>query len=202
MNGQQFAGVDHVKKSRPLVSWIVIFVAGFIVGMVFSAWKLDRVVGPSASGTAPGRPDPRQQLNARISGLEKMLAVKPDSLEALIQLGNDYFDAGRHRDAIATYQKALKIDSRNANVTVDMGISYRKIGKPEESVKAFKKALEIDPDNPMALFNMGIVYRDDLNNLREALKAWESFLEKAGDAPHAVMVRPWVKQLREKLDGK
>jgi hypothetical protein len=25
------------------------------------------------------------------------------------------------------------------------------------------------------------------------------FLEKAGDSPHAVMVRPWLKQLREKI---
>ncbi len=191
-----------MKKPRPLVSWIVIFVVGFIAGMVFSAWKLDKAGGPPVAGTAPERPDPRQQLNNRIAGLERMLAVKPDNVGALIQLGNDYFDAGRHQDAISTYEKVLKIDPRNASVIVDMGISYRKLGKPDESIKAFKKALEIDPDNPMALFNLGIVYRDDLNQPREALKAWESFMEKAGDAPHAVMIRPWVKQLKDKLDGK
>ena len=190
-----------MKTSRTLVSWIIIFVAGFAAGMVFSAWKLDRAAGPSASSAAPEQPDARQQLKNRIAGLERMLAVKPDNLEALIQLGNDYFDAGRHQEAIATYEKALKIDPRNPNVIVDMGISYRKMGKPEESIKAFKKALEIDPNHPMALFNMGLVYRDDLNKPREALKAWETFLEKAGDAPHAVMIRPWVKQLKEKLGG-
>lgn len=190
-----------MKTSRTLVSWIIIFVAGFAAGMVFSAWKLDRAAGPSVSSAGPEQPDPGQQLSNRIAGLERMLAVKPDNLEALIQLANDYFESGRHKEAIATYEKALKIDPRNPNVTVDMGISYRRIGKPEESIKAFNKALEIDPDHPMALFNLGLVYRDDLNKPREALKAWETFLEKAGDAPHAVMIRPWVKQLKEKLGG-
>lgn len=188
-----------MKKSGTLVSWIAIFVAGFIAGMVFSAWKLDTGGRPAASPATSQESDPRQQLENRIAGLERMLAVQPDNLEALIQLGNDYFDAGRHREAIATYQKALAIDAKNPNVIVDMGISLRRTGKPGEAIEAFKRALEIDPGHPMALFNMGIVYKDDLNNPKEALKAWETFLEKAGNAPHAVMVRPWVKQLKEKL---
>jgi cytochrome c-type biogenesis protein CcmH/NrfG len=68
-------------------------------------------------------------------------------------------------------------------------------------VAAFKQALKIDANHPMALFNLGIVYRDDLKELPQALEVWEAFLDKAGDAPHAVMVRPWVKQLREKIEA-
>ena len=190
-----------MKTSRTLVSWVVIFVAGFISGMIFAAWKLEKTADPSSSTAAVQQPDARQQLKTRIAGLERMLAVKPDNQEALMQLGNDYFDAGRHEDAIKTYEKLLKLDPRNANVTVDMGISYRRLGKLDESLKAFKKALEIDPDHPMALFNLGLVYRDDMKNPREALKIWEAFLEKAGNAPHAIMIRPWVKQLREKVQA-
>ena len=35
----------------------------------------------------------------------------------------------------------------------------------------------------MALFNLGIVLRDDLKDYPGALKAWETFLQKAGDSP-------------------
>jgi tetratricopeptide (TPR) repeat protein len=145
--------------------------------------------------------DLHAELQTRIAGLEKMLSVKPDDLGVLIQLGNDNFDLGNHSKAVEYYQKSLTIDPRNPDVITDMGISYRKLGKPEESVKAFKKALEVDQNHALALFNMGIVLRDDLKDYEAALKAWETFLKVAEDSPHSVMVRPWVKQLKDRISG-
>jgi tetratricopeptide (TPR) repeat protein len=188
-----------MKKRGWVLSWLVIFVAGFLAGILFSAWRLDVVgelSGPpsqSASGTT------ESQREKRIAGLEKMLTADPGNIKALIQLGNDYFDSGKHQKAVEIYQKALEIQPRNTAVLTDLGISLRKMGKPQQAVEAFHKALQIDPNQPVALFNLGIVYRDDLRDLPAALKAWETFLERAGDAPYAVMVRPWVKQLREKV---
>jgi cytochrome c-type biogenesis protein CcmH/NrfG len=188
-----------MKKRGTVLSWVVIFVAGFLAGVLFSAWRLD------TAGTASGPPPQStsravaNQREKRIAGLEKMVAANPGNIEALVRLGNDYFDAGKYQKAEDVYQKALKIQPRNTNVLTDLGVSFRKMGKPQQAVETFQKVLEIDPNQPVALFNLGIVYRDDLKNLPAALKAWEAFLEKAGDAPYAVMVRPWVKQLREKL---
>jgi cytochrome c-type biogenesis protein CcmH/NrfG len=187
-------------KSRSLLSWLGIFVAGFICGVVFSAWKLDRHSAPISS-TAPAisEEDTTTGVRSRIAGLEKMLAVNPNNVDALVQLGNDYFDTGNYEKAVETYQRSLRIDQRNADVITDMGISYRKLGKSKEAVDAFRKALEVDPNHAMALFNLGLVLRDDLKDYAGALKAWEAFLQKAGDSRYAVMVRPWVKQLKEKL---
>ena len=128
-----------------------------------------------------------------------MLAVNPNNVEALVHLGNDYFDAGNYEKAVETYQRYIRIDPRNADVIADMGVSYRKLGKSKEAVDAFRKALEVDPDHAMALFNLGIVLRDDLKDYAGALKAWDAFLQKAADSRYAVMVRPWVQQLREKI---
>lgn len=187
-------------KKRSLLSWLGIFVVGFICGVVFSAWKLDRY-GPSLSSPAPviREQNTASDVRSRIAGLEKMLAVNPNNVEALVQLGNDYFDAGNYEKAVETYQRSLQIDSRNADVITDMGVGYRKLGKSKEAVDGFRRALEVDPDHAMALFNLGIVLRDDLKDYEGALKAWETFLQKAGDSRYAVMVRPWVQQLRQKL---
>lgn len=190
-----------MNRTRSLVSWIAVFVVGFLAGVLFSAWKLDTVAPGKAPRMEAREHDTQTELKARIAGLEKMLQVKPDDLGALIQLGNDYFDTGNHEKAVEYYQKALKIDPRNADVMTDMGISYRKLGRPGDSVNAFKKALEANPGHPLALFNMGIVLRDDLHDTEGALKAWETFLKVAEDSPHAVMVRPWVKQLRDKIEA-
>jgi cytochrome c-type biogenesis protein CcmH/NrfG len=189
-----------VKKRSSWIGWLGFFVAGFLAGIVFSAWKLDSGTGV-AQGPSPvtAQRDQQAELKARIAGLEKELEVKPSDVGQLVQLGNEYFDIGDHAKAVAAYEKALRIDPRNADVITDMGISYRKLGKPEESAKAFRRALDVDPEHSMALFNLGIVQRDDLRDNAGALKTWELFLKKAGDSPHAVMIRPWVKQLREKL---
>lgn len=188
-------------KPRSFISWVIVFVAGFVCGIVFSAWKLDTRVNPVESTVQTSMNHRKDDLRTRIAGLEKMLAASPDNVQVLIQLGNDYSDAGNHAKAVETYQRVLQIDPRNADVLTDMGVSYRKLGKPEDAVASFQRALEIDPNHAISLFNLGIVYRDDLKRPAEALKAWEAFLQKAGDAPHAVMVRPWVKQLKEKLEA-
>jgi len=188
-----------VKRKPSLLSWVLVFGAGFLAGVVFSAWKLESLEKPAEAPSEDRAIASGGELRGRIADLEKVLASNPENHQALTQLGNAYFDSGLHQKALDTYQKALKLEPRNADIVTDMGVSYRKLGKPEEAVAAFHKALEIDPNHVVALFNIGIVYRDDLKNLPEALKAWESFLEKAPDAPYAVMVRPWVNQLRQKI---
>ncbi|MBI4963747.1 MAG: tetratricopeptide repeat protein [Desulfomonile tiedjei] len=190
-----------MKKPRSLIPFVAIFVAGFLAGVVFSAWKLesfgDRTVSP-VSDRGPQQSG-QSDLQARIEAIERMLAVNPKQVDALIQLGNDYFDLGNHDKAIVAYQKALLINPMNADVLTDLGISYRRSGKAQHAAKAFRKAHEVDPNHTVSLFNLGIVLRDDLKDPAEALKAWEEFLKQAPDSPHAVMVRPWVKQLQEKL---
>lgn len=192
---------ENVVKSSKLFSLAAIFGAGFLAGVIFSAWKLDIATNPAPrqSVEAPENHNPQSEIKTRIAGLEKMLAARPNDADVLTQLGNDYFDLGDHNKAVEYYQKSLQKDPRNADVITDMGISYRKLGKSQDSANAFRRALEVDPNHPMALFNLGIVLRDDLKDPEGALKAWETFLANAGDSPHAVMIKPWVNQLKEKL---
>lgn len=188
-----------MKESRIFISWIVVFALGFAAGIFFAAWKLDSArLGALPASSAPEGQAGQQDVQKRIAGIEKMLKESPHNVEALIQLGNDYFDIGQYNKAADAYEKALAIDPRNADVLTDLGISYRKLKKPQEAVTAFKKALDADPDHALTLFNLGIVLRDDMKDYPGAIRAWEEFLEKAGESPHAMMVRPWLKALKEK----
>lgn len=187
-----------MKKPQSLIVLLGVFLAGFIGGVVFSSWKLGDVGGPPPSTPSEqAQSSAQDEVQQRISGIERMLAVNPNNAAALIQLGNDYFDLKKYDKAVDVYGKALELEPRNADVLTDMGIAYRRLGRPNEAMEAFRKAVELDPGHAMALFNMGIVLKDDLKDKAGALKAWEMFLEKAGESRYAVMVRPWVKQLRE-----
>jgi tetratricopeptide (TPR) repeat protein len=189
-----------VKRNFSLGWVLIIFAAGFAGGVVFSAWKLE-VSPPPAPKMAEQSDNSRNELASRIAGLEKMNAAKPNDLEVVTQLGNDYFDLGDHKKAIEYYAKALEIKPDNPDIVTDMGISYRKLGDPQQAVKQFKRALEVNPNHQQALFNLGLVLRDDLKDNAAALEAWENYLKVAGDAPFAVMVKPWVKQLKDKAAG-
>ncbi len=192
-----------MKDSRKVVSWIVVFGLGFLAGVFFAAWKLDSA-GLSAVPQAPvsGEQVSPQDIQKRIAGIEQMLKENPQNVEALIQLGNDYFDTNQYEKAVEAYKKALALDPQNADVLTDLGICYRKLRRPQEAVQAFNKALEAAPNHVLTLFNLGIVLRDDMKDYPGAIKAWEAFLEKAGDSPHAMMVRPWLKALKEKTGPK
>jgi tetratricopeptide (TPR) repeat protein len=185
-----------VKRNFSLGWVLIIFAAGFAGGVVFSAWKLEGSPA-TAPKMAEQQDNSRNELASRIAGLEKMNAAKPNDPEVLSQLGNDYFDLGDHKKAIEYYSKALTVKPDNPDIITDMGISYRKLGNPQEAVKQFKRALETNPDHQQALFNLGLVLRDDLKDNAAALEAWEKYLKVAGDAPFAVMVKPWVKQLKD-----
>lgn len=187
-----------MKRPKSLPTLILVFVAGFVAGVLFSAWKLERMTGgtPAPAQEASAK-DVQEELRDRIAGIEKMLAVNPNNLEALTQLGNDYFDTGNFAKAVEAYQKALQLNPQQADVWTDLGVSYRRINNPAEAAKAFRKAQETDPTNAASLFNLGLVLRDDLKDPQGALQAWEKFLSQFPDSPHAVMVRPWVKQLKE-----
>jgi tetratricopeptide (TPR) repeat protein len=185
-----------VKRNFSLGWVLLIFVSGFASGVLFSAWKME---GPAPAPKMVEQQDnSRNELASRIAGLEKMNAAKPNDPEVLTQLGNDYFDLGDHKKAVEYYSKALAIKPDNPDVITDLGISYRKLGNPQEAVKQFKRALELKPDHEQALFNLGLTLRDDLKDNAGALEAWEQYLKVSGDAPFAVMVKPWVKQLKDK----
>ena len=187
-----------MKKPRPLIVLLGVFLFGFVAGVFFSAWKLGNVTEPVPSAPQESaQTGDQDQILQRISGIERMLAVNPNNASALIQLGNDYSDLRNFGKAVDAYSKALKLEPRNADVWTDMGVCYRRLGRPQEAVEAFRKAVAIDPGHAVALFNIGIVLRDDLKDKVGALKAWEKFLEKAGDSRYAVMVRPWVKRLQK-----
>lgn len=193
-----------MKDVGSFVTWIAIFIAGFLTGVGFSAWKLDSstTVAPKPQASAQSAPDQMSELKNRIIGLEKMLIAQPDNVEATVQLANDYFDLGNYEKSVEIYQKASSLDPNNADVITDMGVAYRRMKKPEDAITAFKKALSVKPDHALALFNMGIVLKDDVKKPEDAIAAWEKFLEVAGDSPHAVMVKPWLQQLKESLNPK
>ncbi len=170
----------YVTKQTALVAGIIAFALGFLSGVVFTLYKMP----PDAEMRTPEihqhempKQDIPEETEAKILKLEQRTSEKPDDAGAWVELGNAYFDTGKHEKAILAYTKSLELNPDNADVLTDMGVMYRRTGKPVEAVKSFDKAIAIDPQAEIARFNKGIVLMHDLNDVGGAVKAWEELVE-------------------------
>jgi tetratricopeptide (TPR) repeat protein len=127
-------------------------------------------------------------LNENEIALKARLATNPKDLDALIQLGNLYYDYGHYREAVEWYGKALEVDPGNPNVRTDRGTCYWRLNQPEAAIAEFQKSLEADPAHAQTLYNLGVVYLQGKNDPESARKAWLSLLAANPNYPERAKV--------------
>jgi len=158
------------------------FGIGYLVGKPSGGGGAPIASQPFQSQTSPasqGQPPAQNPAVAaqNEASLRALLMTNPKNLDALIQLGNLYYDQGQHQQAVEWYGKALEIDPRNPNVRTDRGSSYWSLNRPDEAIAEFKKSLQVDPNHQQTLYNLGLVYLQGKNNVAEARKAWQELLK-------------------------
>lgn len=193
-------GSEYVKKETMLVVAVVAVAAGFLAGIVFSAFNS----GPDGSRQAsapPGQSAPPASFTneqaTRIMALEKEVAANPGNLSAWTQLGNVYFDTAKYAKAIRAYEKSLGLNPNDPNVWTDLGVMYRRDGQPEKALDAFGRAIALDPSHQPSRFNRGIVLYYDFKDREGAIRAWEELLalNPSAMAPDGQPLRAFVDSL-------
>lgn len=120
---------------------------------------------------------------SEIESYKEILKKDPNNLQALINIGNRYYDSGQDRLAADAYQRALAIDPANSNVRVDMAISHRRLGNPDLAIEELKKAISMNPRHAQARYNLGVILIHDKKDVQGGVKAWEGLLENVPDFP-------------------
>jgi tetratricopeptide (TPR) repeat protein len=87
------------------------------------------------------------------------------SAEKYLQEGFNYFQQHKYDQAIASYEKAIKLEPKAAAAYNMLGMAYRfkyhQLGNPElrdKEIAAFKAAIDIDPKFWVAMVNLGATY--------------------------------------------
>lgn len=111
-----------------------------------------------------------------LASYDKVLAIRPDVVEALCNRGNalrDYYRGDVLRDLNCTaYDKALAFPPRPADLFNHRGTALYDLKRPAEALASYDKALAIQPDHAEALNNRGNVLRD-LNQPAETRASYE-----------------------------
>lgn len=98
---------------------------------------------------------------------------QPESAEDYFNRGIIYFEQGKYDLALANYDQAIEINSKNAKAYYNRGNIYFQQGKNNLALAEFSQAIKANPNHAKAYANRGIVYyqqrRDTL-----ARVDWES----------------------------
>ncbi|MFN9449311.1 MAG: c-type cytochrome biogenesis protein CcmI/CycH [Rubrivivax sp.] len=133
------------------------------------------------------------QKVAEFSGMVEKLRERMDkepAAEGLGMLGRSYLILGKPDEAVAAYQRALKLEPQNASLLADLAdaMGVRNNNSLSGPPKAFiEQALRIDPKNLKALMLAGSEAYDR-NDFAQAVGYWQQ-MESVGPADH-----PLVKQ--------
>jgi len=112
-----------------------------------------------------------QQGNAKeaLPLLYHAYQLRPDDVDAAINLSGTYVMLNRPKLATPILEKALEQDPLNSKIWINLGAAY--LGNPvlankerqARAIAAFEKALELDPGAPSVNYNLGLIYRDQGN---------------------------------------
>jgi Tfp pilus assembly protein PilF len=88
-------------------------------------------------------------------------------------MGNAYLSMGDPRQAIASYNTALKLEPRAVLAMVNESMAYAQLGETKKADESLQKALKIAPDSAAVNFNMGLLKAEqkDLKGAEKYLKA-------------------------------
>ena len=185
------------------------FIAGLVVGVVIMNFtgSTGSTGGPGGSGAPAPITGGQQQgpdrikLSRDIAQLEDIVKKDPKNYQALVQIGNDYFDLGEAQKSVDAYSKALAIKDGDPNVLTDMGVMYRQLKDFPKALAAFRKAAAASPTHPQSRMNIGVVLMHDLNDPKGAIAAWEDYLRVAPNDPNAENIRRSIEELRGQAGG-
>ncbi len=206
MANQKQQAAPQVPAQSPVnvvVVGAICLAVGLAIGYYFGKQSAETGVpnaGAAAQAPAAGSgaqaplidPAVLQQNEAR---LKSALGANPKDLNALIQLGNLYYDSNRYGDAVDIYGRALDLEPHNVDVLTDRGTSYWDLGQADAAIAEFQKALVVDPSHAQTLYNIGVVYLNGKNNPAEARKTWEKLLASNPGYPDRAKVQEQINAL-------
>jgi serine/threonine-protein kinase len=89
---------------------------------------------------------------------ELALAGAPNSGELHVNLGNCYVAVGRWEDAVAAFERAMRVDARNPDAPTYAALTLLRLRRDEQAMRAFDRAIELAPDNHMVRVIKGHTY--------------------------------------------
>jgi len=121
-----------------------------------------------------------------IAAFKRVTELSPSSAKAFYQLGVAYETAGRNREAVEAYKRAVGLTDKMEIKAVsyyNMGNALSADRRPKEAVEAYKQVIALAPDEAVAHYNLGLAYTaagqmtDAVESFKRAVKLRADYAE-------------------------
>ncbi len=82
---------------------------------------------------------------------------------------------------------------------VEQGLQFEEQGKYEEAIKAFEEAITIAPACEEAYWEMALLYDDNLNDISNAVAAYEQFIRVTRSAAQRTRAQQWMFEAQSRM---
>ncbi len=109
----------------------------------------ETLVNASANANAAGDAEGGRELAGRA------LRLRPNGVEAMLNLGNALVGEGRVDEAVDTYRRAIALSPESADLYLNLGQALTRQVRFDEAAAVFRQALALRPDYAAAHMNLG-----------------------------------------------
>ena len=110
--------------------------------------------------------------------LIKLIAMTPDDVKTMLNLGITEIGLGKNRDALNHLSIVNNHEDEDVQFSLffHRGIAMSRLGKLDEALVCYKEAENIHHDHTTLIFNMGVLY-DKLGDYSKAINYYSRLLE-------------------------
>jgi len=116
----------------------------------------------------------KTKVEAALKEYLTSILSRPDQWSSHYNLGNTYLGLGNPKQAIASYDTALKLEPRAVLAMVNESMAYAQLGETKKADESLQKALKVAPGNAAANLNMGLLKAEQRD-----MKGAEKYLKMA-----------------------
>lgn len=98
------------------------------------------------------------QRGSAIEAFKRVVALRPDLVDARVALAQYYLEAGNANDALPVLEGAVRYQAENVAARLAIGDCYRLLGRVAEAKAQLDWVVQKDPSLAQAHYNLGLLY--------------------------------------------
>jgi cytochrome c-type biogenesis protein CcmH/NrfG len=166
------------RKEKIFITFLWITLAGILVMTLVSVGENAR----DGKGTAVDSGYFDSSANqGKIDQLNNVLAANPNDFNALVSLGDIYYDMKNADKAIEYFLKAEQLKPDDTHVLDDLGFLYSSRGNNIQAIAKFKAAYNSDPSHLASLYSIARIYMLEKQTVPKAVELLKEILSKNPD---------------------